>query len=82
MGDTDILEMLNVLAKAGHMDDRIGPSLDVVLSRQDEQGRWIKEKSFNGRFISHIERNGRAARWVTYRVLSLLKNLPEPKQSL
>jgi hypothetical protein len=82
MWDTDILEMLDVLAKLDKWDERMRPALEIILSKQDDEGRWTMERSFNRRFLTSIERDGEPSRWVTLRALTLLKRLPGPKQSL
>jgi hypothetical protein len=77
MWDTDILEMLDVLTKVGRWDERMRPALEIILSKQTDLGHWMMEKSFNKRFLTSIERDGKPSRWVTLRALSMLKNLPE-----
>ncbi|WP_019176970.1 prenyltransferase/squalene oxidase repeat-containing protein [Methanomassiliicoccus luminyensis] len=80
MYETDILEMLDILARLGVWDERMTPALDILLSKQDDEGRWTMERSYNGRFLVSVEPNGRPSRWVTYRSLSMLKRLNRPKK--
>jgi hypothetical protein len=47
--------------------------MDLVLSKQDEQGRWKMEYSYNGKTLVDIEEKGKPSKWVTLRVLRLLK---------
>lgn len=79
MWDTDILEMLDVLAKLDKWDRRMRSALEIVLSKQDDEGHWTMERSFNERFLTSIEKDGRPSRWVTLRALTMLKRLPDHK---
>ena len=45
----------------------------MVISKQDEQGRWILEATFNGRFQVNIEQKGKPSKWVTLNALRALK---------
>jgi hypothetical protein len=89
MYQTDVLELLGILAKLGAadpsrpsdgqrpdsplLDPRAQEALDLVEKRQDEQGRWTLQQTFNGRFIVDIEAKGRPSRWVTLKALQVLK---------
>ena len=48
-------------------------AVDLVLSKQDEQGRWKLENTFNGRFQTSIEQKGANSKWVTLNALRALK---------
>jgi len=89
MYQTDALELLGIFAKLGAadpcspsagqrpdsplLDPRAQEALDLVEKRQDEQGRWTLQQTFNGRFIVDIEAKGRPSRWVTLKALQVLK---------
>jgi hypothetical protein len=78
MYQTDVLEILGILAKLGMLaegvrDERTQEALDLVASRQDEQGRWKLQQTFNGRFVVDIEAKGEPSRWVTLKALQVLK---------
>jgi hypothetical protein len=73
----DILEVLRVLQKLGYRDRRMQDALDLVASKQDEQGRWLMENTFNGRFLVNIEQKGRPSKWVTLNALRVLKAASE-----
>jgi hypothetical protein len=71
---TDVLHNLMVLISFGHgSDPRLSGAMDLVLSKQDEQGRWKMEYSYNGKTLVDIEEKGQPSKWVTLRVLRLLK---------
>jgi hypothetical protein len=73
---TDILLVLEVLAQAGCGDDpRLTKAVDLVLSKQDDQGRWRMEHSYNPRMWTDIERKGEPSKWVTLRATRMLKRL-------
>ena len=73
MYNTDALEVLGILIKLGCRDERMQEALDLVISKQDEQGRWKLERTFNGRFLVNIEQKGKPSKWVTLNALRVLK---------
>lgn len=73
MYQTDALEILGVLAKLGYKDERMQEAVDLVVSKQDAQGRWLLESTFNGKFQVNIERKGEQSKWVTLKALTALK---------
>ncbi len=78
---TDILQNLEVLAALGQAQDpRLANALELVLSKQDKQGRWTLEYSYNGKTWVDIEKKGQPSKWVTLRALRALKAAyPEPE---
>ena len=78
MWQIDVLEILGVLLKLGYREPRMQEAVDLVISRQDEQGRWLLENTFNGRFLVSIERKDRPSKWVTLNALRVLKGFLEP----
>lgn len=73
MWDTDVLEMLLILTRLGYRDDRMRDALDLIIFKQDPNGRWILEHSDNGRFQVDIERKGKPSKWITLNALKVLK---------
>jgi hypothetical protein len=73
MYQTDALEVLGILTKLGYKDERMQETVDLVLSKQDAQGRWKLENTFNGRFQVNIERKGEESKWITLNALKALK---------
>jgi len=73
MYQTDILEILDILTSLHIKDDRMQDAMDIVVSKQDDQGRWILEDTFNGRFITNIETKGKPSKWITLSALRVLK---------
>ncbi len=74
MYQTDVLEILGILTSLGYKDPRMQEAVDLVLSKQDENGRWTLENTFNGRFQTSIEQKGNSSKWVTLNALKSLKN--------
>ena len=70
---TDALEILGILTKLGYKDDQMQEAVDSVLSKQDSQGKWKLENTFNGKFQTDIERKGEASKWITLKALIALK---------
>jgi len=70
----DVLEVLDILAKLGEgRDPRLESAWRLVLDKQDAQGRWPMEYSYNGKLWSDIEVKGEPSKWVTLRALRALK---------
>ncbi len=73
MWNTDVLEILDILTMLGYRDDRMREAVDLVVSKQDEEGKWLLERSFNGRFQVSIEQVGKPSKWITLNALRVLK---------
>jgi len=73
MYQTDALEILGILTKLGYNDKRMQEAIDLVVSKQDRQGRWKLENTFNDRFQVSIERKGKQSKWITFKALEALK---------
>jgi len=77
MYQTDVLEILGILTKLGCKDERMQEAVDLVIAKQDEQGRWNLENTFNGRFQTNIEQKGSNSKWITLNALKALKRFYE-----
>jgi len=75
MWNTDVLEILGILTKLGYKDERMQEAIDLVISKQDDQGRWKLESTFNGRFQVNIEKKDKPSKWITLNALRVLKRL-------
>jgi hypothetical protein len=73
MYQSDALEVLDILLRLGFKDKRMKSAWDLILSKQDENGRWKLESTFNGRFLVSIEHKDKPSKWVTLKALSVLK---------
>ncbi len=73
MANTDVLEILGILTGLGYRDSRMQEALELVISKQDEQGRWKLESTYNGRFQVNIEQKGKPSKWITLNALRVLK---------
>lgn len=73
MWSIDALEVLEILTRLGYKDERMHESLEAMISKQDHEGRWILENTFNGRFQTNIERKGKPSKWITLNALRVLK---------
>jgi hypothetical protein len=54
-------------------DRRLAESIEIVSSRQREDGRWPLEHVYKGKTHFELERRGEASRWNTLRALRVLK---------
>ena len=73
----DLLSALRALAARGYAHaSRFAPLLELFLTRQDEQGRWLCGS------VSRtwpLEKRNRPSKWVTLDALRLLKRVGEAK---
>jgi hypothetical protein len=72
---SDALEVLDVLTRLGMKDERMQKAVDLVLSKQDENGRWNLENTFNGKMWVDIEEKGRPSKWITLKAVRVLKRI-------
>ena len=73
---SDVLEIAAVLVELGYgHDTRLSNVLQFILSKQDDQGRWRLENTLNGKMWVDIERKGKPSKWITLRVLRVLKGI-------
>ncbi len=71
---TDVLQNLEVLCELGFArDQRLGKAIELVLSKQDAQGRWRNEYAYNKKTWVDFEKQGAPSKWVTLRALRVLK---------
>lgn len=71
--NTDVLEISEVLTRLGCCDLCMQEAIDLIQSKQDSQGRWALENTFNGRMLVNIERLGQPSKWITLNALRVLK---------
>ncbi len=72
---SDILEILEVLSALGHgRDNRLDAAYQLLIEKQDEQGQWPLEYTYNGKTWVDIEEKGKPSKWVTLRALRAIKN--------
>ena len=71
---TDVLQNLELLTVLGYgPDSRLANALDLLLSKQDDQGHWKLEYTYNGKTWVDIEEKNQPSKWVTLRALRVLK---------
>jgi hypothetical protein len=72
---SDMLEILEVLSALGHGgDERLDAAYQLLINKQDEQGHWPLEYTYNGKTWVDIEEKGEPSKWVTLRALRAIKN--------
>lgn len=73
---SDVLEALDVLAQLGHGGDpNLRRAIELVLQKQDSEGRWPLERTLTKTWTSFGQRN-QPSKWVTLRALTMLGRLP------
>lgn len=70
----DVLQNLEVLTELGHAKDaRLANAIDLVLSKQDREGRWRNEHAYRGKLWADVDVPRAPSRWVTLRVCTVLR---------
>lgn len=75
MWDTDLVEIVTLLARCGKADERVVGTVDQIMSMQNDLGCWAQMGTYQGRCLVPVEGKGRPSRWSTLRVLTMLKSL-------
>jgi len=75
MYQTDALEILDILTELGIVaDSRMNDTLNIVLSKQDDMGRWRTENISNtDRLLIPMGQKGEQSKWITLRAIKVLK---------
>lgn len=74
MYQTDVLEVLDILSDLGVKDYRLHDALDLVVSKQDSQGRWHLENTYNSdRLLIPLGQKDEPSKWLTLRAMRVLK---------
>jgi hypothetical protein len=76
MWNTDLLELLNLLLGTGGEDSRMHDAEMMVIKGRKENGRWLQENRYPGRYLVALERNGAESKWITLNALRMLEALP------
>jgi hypothetical protein len=71
--NSDILEILGLLAGLGIKDPRTRNATELILSQQLDNGKWLLRHSFNGKMWRDVEVKGEPSKWITLRALYALK---------
>jgi hypothetical protein len=73
---SDVLQIVEALIAVGAAPDlRLDNVLQLIVDKQDEQGRWSLEYSYSGKAYGNFGTIHRPNKWVTLRVLRVLKAL-------
>ena len=48
-------------------------ALDLVIAKQDRQGRWTLENTYNDRLQVRVEEKDKQSKWITLKSLEMLK---------
>jgi len=72
---TDLLQAAEALVALGYgSDPRLHGLLDLIVSKQDENGRWLLEYDYTGKTWVNFGEKKQPNKWVTLRALRVLKN--------
>lgn len=74
---TDMLQIVEALAALGYgTDPRLVNAWQLILSKQDAQGRWLLEYDYTGKTWVDFGKKKQPNLWVTLRALRALKSAP------
>ncbi len=70
----DVVQNLEVLIELGHgRDARLSNAIDLVLSKQDADGRWRNEYRYRNKLWVDLDEPKAPSKWVTLRACSVLR---------
>lgn len=76
----DILRGLSVVTKLGYTrDERINDALEILLQKQNAEGKWILEDTPSGRMHTNLEPKGKPSKWITLQALKVIKRVYQDK---
>lgn len=74
MYQTDVLEILDILTELGINDRRMDEAIGIIITKQDDMGRWETENTSNtDRLLIPLEQKGEQSKWITFRAIRVLK---------
>lgn len=74
MYQTDILEIMDILTMLKVKDNRMDDALDIIISKQMENGRWKIENTYKeNQFLVNMEKKSEDSKWLTLRALRVIK---------
>lgn len=72
----DILRGLSVVTKLGYAgDERIDDALEILLQKQDAEGKWALESTPSGRMQTNLEQKEKPSKWITLNALRVIKRV-------
>jgi hypothetical protein len=72
---TDLLQLMEALILAGKGDDPLlRNSYDLILGKQDSQGRWSLEYDYHGKMWIEFGEKKQPNKWVTLRACRVLQS--------
>lgn len=75
---TDILQLVEAVISAGYgKDPRLKNTIEYIKSKQDSEGRCLLEYDYSGKTWVSFGQKHKPSKWVTYRVLKILKALSD-----
>jgi len=73
---TDLLQLVEALVWLGHAgDERLAEAIQLILEKQDAQGRWALEYDYAGKTWVDFGAKKQPNKWVTLRALKVVKSL-------
>jgi len=72
MYQTDVLELLGIMAGLGCRDPRLDDAVAVIEAKRQADARWLLENSNNGKMQVRIEQKGNPSKWITLKALNAL----------
>ena len=78
----DILRGLQVVTKLGYAnDERIKDALELLLQKQNPEGKWILESTPSGRMRTDLEKKGKPSKWITLNAFRVIKTVQQNRAS-
>lgn len=72
----DILRVLSVVTKLGYIgDERVEDAFNILLQKQNQDGKWLLERTPSGRMQTNLEPKGKPSKWITLHALKVIKGM-------
>lgn len=72
--NSDILETVYSLALLNiPMHPNLEPSLKVIRDKMTREGKWLMDRTLNGKMLVDVEEKNSPCKWITYQALYVLK---------
>ncbi len=72
----DILRGLSIVTRLGYSgDERVEDAFDILLQKQNQEGKWLLERTPSGRMHTNLEPKGKPSKWITLHALKVIRRM-------
>ncbi len=72
----DILRGLSIVTRLGYSgEERVEDAFDILLQKQNQEGKWLLERTPSGRMHTNLEPKGKPSKWITLHALKVIRRM-------